>query len=59
MSDTDRTTVEDAGDADAVEIEGVRERSVFVDYYEDQPRLIVHADPDREEPTHVIDLPEE
>lgn len=56
-----RTTIETSGDGDWIEIEGITERTVAVDYYEDNdaPRLLVYADVLAEEPSHIIDLPPE
>lgn len=42
--------------SDRIEIEGVPDRSVYIDYYNDKPRLVVY-ETDHEEPRHLIDLP--
>lgn len=56
----ERTRIEPRSDHDFVEVEGVEEKTVSVDYFLDQPRLIVYADDHPEgRPSHVIYLPTE
>jgi hypothetical protein len=51
-----RTQIKRHGDIEACQLPGVPTGTVAIDYYHDQPRLLVHAG-DTEEPSHNIPLP--
>jgi hypothetical protein len=59
-----RTEIEPSGRYDELAIDGVPAQSVAIDYSQDPPELLVHADgvrhptpADGEYPTHVLELP--
>jgi hypothetical protein len=55
-ADPPRTRLKRRGEIEACQIPGVPADTVAIDYHNDPPQLLVHADAD-EEPSHVITLP--
>jgi hypothetical protein len=60
-TDETRTTVVGNGDTDEIHVEGAEDYGsvaarVAIDYGHDPPRVIVHGDPEDEEPTDIVSL---
>jgi hypothetical protein len=56
-----RTTVIENGETDEIHVEGIGDNDtgpqrLAIDYGTDPPRVIVHGDPEDEEPTDVVSL---
>jgi hypothetical protein len=60
MSDSEgarRVEAVNHGDMTNVDVEGAADYTVAIDHNAAPPKLLIHADEDAEEPTHIVTLP--